>query len=610
MARNKSKKTKASPAQQSNQSTDPVTTRVISTIQSLAQRNDIKWIMILLTLLTVFAYYPDQADDYDTWWHVKYGEQYVTNMTWHIDHSDFSWTPSIADWKKVTWLGSSFLYIAYKAGSYQGLYLLRLVVFAGVVLLLLSFIKKAGDSFGITHLAGLFLIAVAINPTAIYLKPEMFTLLFFAAVVYVYFASKQSSKNLFYVYPPLFVLWVNIHAGYVIGLVFITGVLIGETVTYLFLKKNSMPKDLLIKLVIFTGFSYAALMVNPYGVSFITGHFARLASSEQGVNRLLVDSYINRWQYLFPKTYVFRRTNTAWALVVMQASFLALCAYCYLKKRYLDLTVMGLNIIFFYFSMKMARGALYFPFIWFFSVIYVVKHAGLKRLKNASAPYALCAVLLCAVICNYNTVTANTYRSWCGSNLNECVPKEETEYIMSNNLPAPVFNDYLTGGYMIWSMYPRYKVFIDPRYQPYVNGVWEDFLQFRRKPDPDGLNTLLAKYPFKTAILHHISYGPLTDAFLNSADWRCVFVGNIAAVFVHTSQIDSLSPGTVMEYANPEKFRGINNPRILYSLFGVYLGLDRQQCSEILKIYKDNVSTLYNSRKKHIAVMERVLASQ
>ena len=56
-----------------------------------------------------------------------------------------------------------------------------------------------------------------------------------------------------------------------------------------------------------------------------------------------------------------------------------------------------------------------------------------------------------------------------------------------------MFNDYLTGGYMIWSMYPRYKVFIDPRYQPYVNGVWEDFMQFRRKPDPDGLNTLLAK---------------------------------------------------------------------------------------------------------------------
>lgn len=579
-------------------------------IQALAQRQGLKWIMVLLTVLTVFAYYPDQADDYDTWWHLKYGELYVTNVTWHIDHSDFSWTPSIADWKKVTWLGSSLLFCAYKAASYQGLYLLRLAVFAGVVLLLLRFIKKAGDSFGITHLAGLFLIAVAINPTAIYLKPEMFTILFFAAVVYVYFIAKQSSKNLFYIYPVIFVLWVNIHAGYVIGLVFITGVMIGETGTYLFFEKNSLPKDLLIKLVIFTGLSYAALMVNPYGVSFITGHFARILSTEQGINRLLVDSYINRWQYLFPKTYVFRRTNTAWALVFMQVSFLALCAYCFLKKRYLDLTVLGINIIFFYFSMKMARGALYFPFIWFFSVIYVVKHAGLKRLKDASAPYALLAVLLCAVICNYNTVTANTYTSWFGSNPDECVPKEETDYVMSHNLPAPVFNDYLTGGYMIWSMYPRYKVFIDPRYQPYVNGVWEDFMQFRRKPDPDGLNALIAEYPFKTAILHHISYGPLTDVFLNSPDWHCVFVGNIAAVFVHTSQMDSLSPGTVRENTTPEKFRGIKNPRILFSLFGVYLGLDRQQSSEILKIYKDNVSTLYNSRKKHIAVMERVLAYQ
>ena len=28
-------------------------------------------------------------------------------------------------------------------------------------------------------------------------------------------------------------------------------------------------------------------------------------------------------------------------------------------------------------------------------------------------------------------------------------------------------NTYLEGGYLLWALYPDYKVFIDPRYGPY-----------------------------------------------------------------------------------------------------------------------------------------------
>ena len=392
--------------------------------------------------------------------------------------------------------------------------------------------KRLGDTDDITYTAGLLLVAIAINPTAIYLKPEMFTILFFAAIVYVYFTSKLSGKNLFYTYPFIFALWVNIHAGYVVGLVFITGALIGETAVFLVFKHESLPKNLLVKLAVYTGISYIALTLNPYGITFITEHFGRIANQEQGVNRLFVDSYINRWQYLFPESYVFRRTNTAWILVFMEMSVLGAFLYGYLKKRFIDITVIGITIVFFLFSMKMARGALYFPFIWLFSLFYVLKQTNATVIKKMMIPTAFIIIVVCIGVCNYNTVTANTYTSWFGSNLDVCVPGQAVEFIMEHNIPGPLFNDYLIGGYMIWSMYPHYKVFIDPRYQPYVNGVWEDFLRFRQKPDPGELDNLEAKYPFKAALIHHVLYNDLANVFAVSPDWEMVFVDNIAVVFV------------------------------------------------------------------------------
>ncbi|MBN1291962.1 MAG: hypothetical protein JXB48_08995 [Candidatus Latescibacteria bacterium] len=609
MARKK-KHTKTISVQHPHKSTVSLPGRIYAVLLTIARRKDITWILLLLTVITIAAYYPDQADDYDTWWHLKYGEYFVTNGTWNIDHSSFSWTPSIAEWKKLTWLGSSLIFLAYKVASYQGLHVLRLLIFTGIVLLVLLFKKRLGESFDLTYMAGLLLIAVAINPTAIYLKPEMFTILFFAAIVYVYFTSKLITKNLFYVYPFIFVLWMNTHAGYVVGLVFITGVLTGEATAFLFFKHSSMPKELLVKLAVFTVISYAVLILNPYGITFFTEHIGRISNQDQGVNRLFVDSYINRWQYLFPKTYVFRRTNTAWILVCMEVTVLAAFLHGYLKKRYIDITVVGMNIVFFYFSMKMARGALYFPFIWFFSVLYLLKKTEALHLRKMMLPASLIVIIFCLGICNYNTVTANTYTSWFSSNFEECVPEKAVGYIMEHNLPNPLFNDYLSGGYMIWAMYPRYKVFIDPRYQPYVNGVWQDFLRFRQKPDSDGLNNLVSKYSFKTALIHHVLYNDLVNAFATSPDWELVFVDEIAAVFLNKSVIDTISVQDIEKNTGAEKFEDITNPRILYSLFGVYLAVDSKESEKILHYYKNNVSQLYGDRKKHIAVMDRVLTMQ
>jgi len=45
-----------------------------------------------------------------------------------------------------------------------------------------------------------------------------------------------------------------------------------------------------------------------------------------------------------------------------------------------------------------------------------------------------------------------------------------------------LFNDYLIGGYLVWKLYPDYKVFIDPRLGPYNKEVAPDYWKFVEKP--------------------------------------------------------------------------------------------------------------------------------
>ena len=122
------------------------------------------WICLALMAVSVLAYYPTMGDDYDIWFHLKYGEHYVKNLTWTIDHSQFSWTPSLADWKYVTWVSSSILYIVYRLASGPGLFIVQWLILLGIGSLYLYYIKSTEGGLDIDHILGLFLVAIVIKP--------------------------------------------------------------------------------------------------------------------------------------------------------------------------------------------------------------------------------------------------------------------------------------------------------------------------------------------------------------------------------------------------------------------------------------------------------------
>lgn len=55
-------------------------------------------------------------------------------------------------------------------------------------------------------------------------------------------------------------------------------------------------------------------------------------------------------------------------------------------------------------------------------------------------------------------------------------PSGAADFILEHELKGPLFNTYNGGGYLIYRLYPRERVFIDGRYNPYPKRVFDDYL--------------------------------------------------------------------------------------------------------------------------------------
>ena len=565
------------------------------------------FLSLSVALIAVISYFPTLADDYDIWFHLKYGEHFVRNLTWTIDHSQFSWTPSLPDWKYVTWIGSSILYLVYLAASGPGLYALQWFIFIAIGALLFYYIKSIGDLLDISHILGFLVLFVILKLTIVYLKPEIFSTLFFVVTLFIYFQAKTSSKNLFWFYPLLFLVWVNTHGGFIFGIFFVSLAMIGETANFLFFKKSSLGGKVLLSFCLSLILSYVALLINPYGLNYHIEILHNLFSKEYMAEAGKLFAYFSLWHYLAFTRNMLNFVNAAWSFILMAVLFIGVFLYAFLKTRHFDLTIILINVIFFFLGMSTARATMFFPLIWFFSCLYTLRKADGLAVKRKVGLITLSLLLVWSA----NLMLTFPYlehRYWFGVNLDEYVPKKEVEFLKKHKLPGPIFNDYVIGAYMIWKLYPDYKVFIDPRYGPYVKQVLPDWFKIKNDMTPAGFQKLMAKYPVKVALLHMRELAMITWFLQN--DWRLLYFHNAAVVLIDKSLIPYLSPEALGTDLGTHRFVDLKNPGILVNLFYFYTVIHPNYGREIRAIYEKNVSNWYAYKDIKLTAMGQDIAQK
>jgi hypothetical protein len=107
-------------------------------------------------------------------------------------------------------------------------------------------------------------------------------------------------------------------------------------------------------------------------------------------------------------------------------------------------------------------------------------------------------------------------------------PVAAVEFLKSQRLPAPVYNRYGWGGYLIYQLYPDYRVYIDGRADVYGDAFFTEAMQTY-----DGLGNWrkpLEQYGIKTVIID--TNVPLSTLLRNDSGWSKVYEDSQAVIFV------------------------------------------------------------------------------
>jgi tetratricopeptide (TPR) repeat protein len=118
---------------------------------------------------------------------------------------------------------------------------------------------------------------------------------------------------------------------------------------------------------------------------------------------------------------------------------------------------------------------------------------------------------------------------WLGFGISYFNPVQASAFLKEHQPGSLLYNSYNVGGYLIYDLYPAYKVFCDGRYFPYREWYIE-YYNFNNGPTP--LEDFIKEYPFDVAIVDYYSSDSPIMKFLKSRQWEPVFYGPAAMVFV------------------------------------------------------------------------------
>jgi tetratricopeptide (TPR) repeat protein len=143
-----------------------------------------------------------------------------------------------------------------------------------------------------------------------------------------------------------------------------------------------------------------------------------------------------------------------------------------------------------------------------------------------------------AIVVNVANVEAAAYFYRFGTQAHAGVlPVDAVRFIKEARLSGNVFNSYRFGGYLIWSLWPSQKVFIDGREDVYIApGVLTEYLHaFDSRRN---WNDLAAKYAIDYAVVQYPETAPATpedsveSVAFPRAEWALVYFDDVAAIYV------------------------------------------------------------------------------
>jgi hypothetical protein len=458
-----------------------------------------------------------QFTDPDYWWHLRTGHLIVD--TGSVPHHDpFSFTAAGSRWIAHEWLSEVIIYRVENAVGYVG----NVVLFALLALAALFIMHRLLLNMGLSPRLALALVACGGIMSLRYwtVRPLVFTWLLVAVFLHTLYTYHRDGRGRLWHLPLLMLLWANLHAGYVMGLVLLALWLVAMAAERLLWHERRDLRGPALTLVA----SFAATAVNPNGLALLAYPLTYLAPG----NAIL--GLVSEWQS--PDFHQLTHLPLALGIIVLVA------VGALGNGR--NLFRLGLSLVFTFFALQSSRHQPLFALMF----MLVVGDALLERWAwarrrdqepSASRGYpalnwsllAVTVLVALAVVPQLPTAQVHEAANTDGT---PAYPVEGAAFIREQYPEARMFNSFVWGGYLINALYPQQRVFFDGRLDMYGDALAKEYMDV--VSIQSNWQDILDKYGVDLVIIERES--ALATVLRESPAWRSAFSADVEEVFVHS----------------------------------------------------------------------------
>lgn len=415
------------------------------------------------------------STDSDTYWQLAMGR-------WMLDHREllrqdiFSSTVAGAQFGIGEWLGQIAFAGAFAASGWAGIAVLRAALIAVGAFFVVRLARRGGTPWWIS--LPLVVAALLVSKITWTDRPQLFTLALFPALLELLLSLPAGFSRRLLVLPPLFLLWADLHGGYLLGLV-VVGIFATESV--LTNGRRGLP------LVLTAMASVAVTFLNPAPLDFAGAAREDLLRPPRFLTEFLPPDVVTPAGALF----------AGFVMLVIGSALLRggslREAMLLAPLLYLAFTAQR-QMLFFCFAATAFLGAR------------LTELAPRWRIPELPAPVRAPIALVLVIAALGSAFTAPVRPD------ERAYPAQALDALRAGS--GVLLNEYDWGGYLIFNL-PQRKVFIDGRYVPYLDGVLSDYRALvGLRP---GWRELLDKYKVSELLLR--PYRPLAVA-LREDGWR------------------------------------------------------------------------------------------
>ena len=495
------------------------------------------WVVIILCLSSNIS--PPDLGHF-----IKSGEVMLESKA-ILKHDVFTHTYHGLRYINSGWLSQVFFALCERMGGLELFVLLKTTLLLISIIIIYHLIWKMTEHYKIS----LAFIVFALLPgfTNWNIRPQLFIIPIFAFFYSYLYRAKRMGNSSILLFALLMIVWANLHSSFSLGIILVGIFLVGEAIEKYHDRKalKDLVKDpglqrLFVLLIILA----CVTLINPYGIDI--------------------------WKDMWANASISQKRSVEWKPTIMND----FAAYSFIisivvsgiilkySQRRITITETILLLTFLFAGFKASRMILWWGIVsapilaaHFCSIESVrerisrpkktlegsrIKEQG-SQSESECLPLNILMVIFLVIIAISFLPWLRPYhpikkvRTFISAKTN---PVKIADFIDKESLKGNMYNDINWGSYLIWRLWPEYKVFADNRLHLVPEGIWKD-----RSDVHHGLGNwerILDKYKISFVVLGKKDNKRTIEFIKDSPNWENVYEDEVGAVFVRKAEGEKL----------------------------------------------------------------------